>query len=99
MVDKDLLSKTRANFARYEGTDSKGRTTFIEFELEADGWLKRFGVLGFPASRSESIGDNITEQLEAVIENGFSLVADEGTLPAKTNRKMLGFRDWLQSRG
>lgn len=97
-----LLSPTRPYFARYEGTDSKGRAAFIEFELgQTDGWFKRYGVLGFPASREEHIGvddRDVKQQIEAAIANGYHMVADEGTSMVGVNKQMLGFTDWLRSR-
>jgi len=100
---KDLLSKTRPYFARYEGTDSKGRAAFVEFYLGAtDGWFKRYGVVGFDATREEHIGvDDIVlqVQIETAIENGYRLVADEGTVPnTASNTQVLGFHDWLRTR-
>lgn len=99
----ELLSKTRPYFARYEGTDSKGRAAFIEFELgQTDGWFKRFGVCGFESNATEKhIGtddSDLIRQIMTARENGFYLVADEGTRATVVNKQMLGFRDWLRTR-
>jgi len=99
---KELLSPTRPYFARYEGTDSRGRQSFVEFELgQTDGWFRRFGVIGFPATGEAFIGldeDTLKQQIETAIGNGFRLVADEGTSLVAVNKQMLGFRDWLRAR-
>jgi hypothetical protein len=98
---KDLLSPTRPYFARYEGTDSRGRQSFVEFELgQTDGWIKRYGVIGFP-STEKLIGtdeDELKDFIETAIGNGFRLVADEGTSLTGVNKQVLSFNDWLRAR-
>jgi hypothetical protein len=98
---QELLSKTRPYFARYEGTDSKERKSFVEFELGATGgWVYRFGVVGFPASREVVMGvdeNKVYYAIVATIENGFRLVADEGTMPM-ANTDVLDFHSWMRQR-
>lgn len=99
----DLLSKTRPYFARYEGSDSKGRAAYIEFELgHTDGWLYRYGVLGFPPTAEVPIGledSDVVAKIVSVIERGYRLVADDGTMPNNAGAKqMVGFTDWLRTR-
>lgn len=106
-VDKNLLSKTRPNFARYEGTDTNNpfnpnRSVYAEFERTAENlWTYRWGAVGFPqAGENDQLEEEaITALLSVIIKKGYRLV-DESEIPITETAGQLaiGLHDWLRSR-
>ncbi len=104
-INKNLLSKTRPNFARYEGNslgNSLKRSMYVEFErTEQNLWTYRWGAVGFPQSgeNNQLAGDEIPTLINAVIVQGYRLV-DESEIPVTelSNPIVNDFWKWLDSR-
>lgn len=96
-----LLSTKRPYFARYEGRDDLGRSAYVEFELgQTDGWIYRFGRVGFPSVNEMVIGTqeaDVVKKIESIKAVGYKLTDEDETLPTEqSDKSVMSFHDWLK---